>query len=254
MANAFISGRRYPTGGGAVIPAGSQSYTANGTFTAPYTGVYTVAITAPVAKGGNGANGVDGSPGGSSYYDHAEAPTGGGAGGSAYIAPAPLIILVSLTQGASIPITVNTSVSSFGSYGSFAAGTGGGNGTAGTQDAFDPVAGVGGAGGSKPTPSSAGVLSAITPTLPNITLTGGNGIQADDSGSETLNSYKLYMAVGGTPAVGFGNPGGRGGAGNPIVYAHGDNWSNWYEANCGTGIQNGSAARAGRIDITWGNQ
>ena len=249
MANAFISGRRYPTGGGAAIPAGHQSYTANGTFTAPYTGVYTVAITAPVAKGGNGANGIDGTTGG-----HIEAPTGGGAGGSAYIAPAPLIILVSLTQGTSVPITVNTSVSSFGSYGSFAAGTGGGNGTAGTQDGFDPVAGVGGAGGSKPTPSSAGVLSAITPTLPNITLTGGNGSQDGDSDSESRTSYELKIAVGGTPAVGFGNPGGRGGAGNPIVYADVDNRSNWFEANCGTGIQNGSAARAGRIDITWGNQ
>lgn len=254
MANAFISGRRYPTGGGAAIPAGHQSFTANGTFTAPYTGVYTVTITAPVAKGGNGANGIDGTPGGDRYYDYAEAPTGGGAGGSAYIAPAPLIILVSLTQGASVPITVNTSVSSFGSYGTFAAGTSGGNGTAGTQDASNPVAGVGGAGGSKPTPSSAGVLSAITPTLPNITLTGGNGSQDGDSGSETLTSYQLEIAVGGTPAVGFGNPGGRGGAGNPIVYAHGDNWSKWFEANCGTGKQNGSAARAGRIDITWGNQ
>lgn len=254
MANAFISGRRYPTGGGEIIPAGHQSYTANGTFTAPYTGVYTVAITAPVAKGGNGANGIDGSAGDGSYYDYTEYPTGGGAGGSAYISLYPLIIGVLLTQGQQVPVTVNTSITSFGSYGSFSAGTAGGNGTAGTQDGSDPVAGVGGAGGSKPTVSTSGVLSSIIPTLPNIALSGGNGSQDGDSGSDTLNSYQLEIAVGGTPNINYGNPGGRGGAGNPVVYARGDNWYKWYEANCGTGIQSGASAQAGRIDITWGNQ
>ena len=47
MANAFISGRRYPSEGeGIAMPSGSQSFTNSGTFTAPYTGVYTVALTA----------------------------------------------------------------------------------------------------------------------------------------------------------------------------------------------------------------
>lgn len=236
------------------MPSGSQSFTANGTFTAPYTGVYTVSITAPVAKGGNGANGVDGYPGGDDYWDYVEYPTGGGAGGSAYIALYPLIITVQLTQGQQVPVTVNASVTSFGSYGSFLAGSAGGNGTAGTQDANDPVAGVGGAGGSNPTYSTSGVLSSIIPTLSSVTLSGGNGSQYEDSGEDLLNAYHLATAVGGTPNINYGNPGGKGGAGNPVVYASGDNWASWYEANCGTGAQNGAAAKSGRIDITWGNQ
>lgn len=252
MANAFISGRRYPTGGGAAIPAGHQSYTANGTFTAPYTGVYTVAITAPIAKGGDGANGVNGYIG-SGYYS-SDYPTGGGAGGSAYIAVYPLIISVWLTQGQQVPVTVNTSVASFGSYGSFASGSAGGNGTSGTRDGSRPEHGTGGAGGSMPMTSTSGTLTAIMPPIPSASLSGGGG--STNSGSVSGDPSASYDgATGGRPSTAFGNAGGCGGEGSAVLVASYMGYASQSDVvNTSVSRRNGQPARAGRIDITWGNQ
>lgn len=251
MANAFISGRRYPTGGGGeVIPAGSQSFTSNGTFTAPYTGVYTVAITAPIAKGGDGANGVNGYV--SDRYYGTEYPTGGGAGGSAYIAVYPLIISVWLTQGQQVPITVNTSVASFGSYGSFTAGTAGGNGTSGTRDS-SPKHGTGGAGGSMPMTATSGTLTAIMPPIPSASLSGGGG--STNSGSVSGDPSASYDgATGGRPSTAFGNAGGCGGEGSAVLVASYMGYASQSDVvNTSVSRRNGQPAKAGRIDITWGN-
>ena len=244
MANAFISGRRYPSGGGAAIPAGHQSYTANGTFNAPYTGVYTVAITAPVAKGGNGANGIDGYKVSNSSALY---PTGGGAGGSAYIALYPLIITVQLTQGQQVPVTVNTAVTSFGSYGSFSAGTAGSNGTSGSQGNFSATPGIGGAGGTVPTFNVSDVIMSNNPNLPSISLSGENGIVNYSS----VGNHILATAIGGAPNNNFGNVGGMGGNGYYILIVYKDIQEAYNFDNLPV---TGSSAKAGRIDITWGNQ
>lgn len=251
MANAFISGRRYPTGGGAAIPAGHQSYTANGTFTAPHTGVYTVAITAPISKGGDGANGVNGYVSGN-YYG-TDYPTGGGAGGSAYIAVYPLIISVWLTQGQQVPVTVNTSVASFGSYGSFTAGSAGGNGTSGTRNSSRPEHGTGGAGGSMPMTATSGTLTAIMPSIPSASLSGGGG--STNSGSVSGDPSASYDgATGGRPSTAFGNAGGCGGEGSAVLEASYMGYASQSDVvNTSVSRRNGQPAKAGKIDIMWGN-
>ena len=241
-----------PLGGGEIIPVGHQSYTANGTFTAPYTGVYTVAITAPISKGGDGANGVNGYISVSDGYYDTEYPTGGGAGGSAYIAVYPLIISVWLTQGQQVPVTVNTSVASFGSYGSFTAGSAGGNGTSGTRGSI-PKHGVGGAGGSMPMASTSGTLTAIMPPIPSASLSGGRG--SSKSGSVSGDpSASFDGATGGRPSTAFGNAGGCGGEGSAILAAGYRGYASQSDViNTWVSRNNGQPAKAGRIDITWGN-
>lgn len=250
MANAFISGRRYPTGGGAAIPAGHQSYTANGTFTAPYTGVYTVVLTAGHAASGAGGRGGNyvagkyalGAPGG-----------GGGAGGSAYRPTSPGIIQVMLSEGQSVPITVNNSICSFGNYASFSTGiapqdgSAGGNATGeGTQSfpAKSGQGGKGGAGGGKPTFAHNGDLSFLLPNLPDADLSGGDG----GAGEDGTNN-------------GSGEGGDAGVASNSIYGVTGQNGGYGISTEDRKGYYVGNVpaapiipAAAGRIDITWGNQ
>ena len=232
MANAFISGRRYPTGGGAAIPAGHQSYTANGTFTAPYTGVYTVVLTAGRRANGSGGGGGDRGE---------DAGAGGGAGGGAYIAMSPGIVCVRLDAGETVAITVSANLCSFGSYATFATGTAPGNGQSGDSGYGDGphYGGAGGAGGGAPTwsvPANTKVLYSVVPNLPSYSLTGKDG--NDSTGSRGGD--------GGRPSNDFGLAGvaGRGGSGR--------SGSGNYRGN--TGLAYVVPAAAGRIDITWGNQ
>ena len=211
-----------------------------------------MAITAPVSKGGDGASGVNGYIHDSDYGS--EYPTGGGAGGSAYIAVYPLIISVWLTQGQQVPVTVNTSVASFGSYGSFTAGTAGGNGTSGTRNSSRPDHGTGGAGGSMPMTATSGTLTAIMPSIPSASLSGGGG--STNSGSVSGNPSASYDgATGGRPSTAFGNAGGCGGEGSAILAASYMGYASRSDV-VGTNVSRraGQPAKAGRIDITWGNQ
>lgn len=245
MANAFISGRRYPSGGGIAMPSGSQSFTNSGTFTAPYTGVYTVALTA-----GHAASGAGGRGGRAVGYAGGAAGGGAGAGGSAYKAPAPGIIQVMLSQGQVVLITINSNMCSFGSFASFATGSSpgsgrdGGNAT-GTGTISNPVkngvGGAGGLGGGKPTFTSGDVLLAITPTLPDATLSGGNG-----GDGETTN-YDKGGAAGIASNSIYGVTGQNGGFGEST-------YDNKYYDNGTDPIGPKIPAAAGRIDITWGNQ
>ena len=234
------------------IPAGSQSFTSNGTFTAPYDGVYTVAITAPIAKGGNGANGVDGHATGFYTSDY---PTGGGAGGSAYIAIYPLILIVRLIANESVAITVNSSVTSFGTYGSFAAGTAGGDGTSGTINRTNPTQGTGGSGGSKPIPTAAAIcLASIVPTIPTLSLSGGNGTYNGGSISDLDVYATFHGATGGIPSTNFGNSGGIGGEGSGVLVGSYGQYVDAYDVIAtSVSARNGLPAQVGRIDITWGN-
>ena len=238
----FDYGTQNPPGGGEIIPAGSQSFTANGTFTVPYTGVYTVVLTAPCAKGGNGGYGSSDERGGG----------GGGAGGSAYIADTPLLALILLEQGESVPITVNTSVSSFGSFLSFSAGSGGGNGTSGKSDGF----GSGGSAGSKPTWSVANnpkILFSVSPTIVTRNLSGGNGYNYVSQWEEDFDGYDYggYLGgSGGKPSIQKGNPGGSGGHGNSFFSA--DQAGRMTFSSPDRSGSTGSAAQSGSIQIIWG--
>lgn len=245
MANGLIFGRAAPTGGGAVIPAGSQSFTANGTFTAPYTGVYTVALTA-----GHAASGAGGRGGKAVGYAGGAAGGGAGAGGSAYKAPAPGIIQVMLSQGQVVLITINSNMCSFGSFASFATGSSPGSGrdggdATGRGTISDPVksgvGGAGGLGGGKPTFTSGDVLLEITPTLPDATLSGGNG------GDGKTTNYDKGGAAGIASNSIYGVTGQNGGFGEST-------YDNKYFENGTDPIGPIIPAAAGRIDITWGNQ
>ena len=236
------------------IPVGAQTFTSNGTFTAPYDTVYTIIINAPIAKGGNGASGVSGSYTGD-FYQPYYSPSGGGAGGSAYMPKSPLILLVSLTQGQSVSVTVNSSISSFGSYGSFSAGTAGGNGTSGSRNGTRPTMGTGGSGGSAPSYSvGTDTLHSIAPSLPSYSLSGSGGSETSGSGYDGQISIDYAGAIGGYPSTNFGNAGGQGSGGSGVMsmvdgragYMAGDTIFNG-------NARNGLPAQTGSISVIWGN-
>ena len=260
MANAFISGRRYPTGGGTIIPAGSQSFTANGTFTAPYTGVYTVVLTAGHAASGKGGNGGGGKCQRSGYDGGYSACTGsgGGGGGSVPIMLSPMIGTVSLKVGDSVAITVNTSVVSFGSLFSISNGTSGGNGGMprypDTSVKWDPVPATPGAGGNAGSNYSFSadtnhVISVVNPTFStNANLSGSSG----GKGNPVVGAEEglAEQGRGGNPSYGYqcilGGKGGYGG--DAIISGDDETWN-------GETVSNSFIpAATGRIDITWGNQ
>lgn len=261
MANAFISGRRYPTGGGAAIPAGHQSYTANGTFTAPYAGVYTVVLTAGHAASGKGGDGGGGKCQRSGHDGGYSACTGsgGGGGGGVPVMLSPMIGTVSLKAGDSVAITVNTSVVSFGSLLSISNGTSGGNGrTPGYPDTsvkWDPVPATPGAGGNAGSQYSFSadtdhVISVVNPMFSsNANLSGSDGKKGNpvESGSDEVVAEQ---GQGGNPSYGYQCIlGGKGGYGGAAIISDGD------ETWRGEAVSNSFIpAAAGRIDITWGNQ
>ena len=260
MANAFISGRRYPTGGGADIPAGHQSFTANGTFTAPYDGIYTVVLTAGHAASGKGGNGGGGKCQRSGHDPGYSACTGsgGGGGGSVPIMLSPMIGTVSLKVGDSVAITVNTSVVSFGSLFSISNGTSGGNGGMpgypDTSVKWDPVPATPGAGGNAGSNYSFSadtnhVISVVNPTFStNANLSGSSGGKGNpvDGTEEDITE----QGRGGNPSYGYQCIlGGKGGYGGGAIIS--DNDETW---NGETVSNSFIPAAAGRIDITWGNQ
>ena len=168
------------------IPSESQTFTSNGTFTAPDDGSYIVILNAPIAKTGSGGRGGYAAI---AEYNWAGVGGGGGAGGSAYKATSPGIISVSLNKNDQVQVTVNTSISSFGNYVSFSCGTAPGNGSAGGSGSAGSSSrpenkkhgqgGAGGAGGGKPVFSASQESTIIiSPNLPDANLTGGTGTTA----------------------------------------------------------------------------
>ena len=222
-------GAQNPPGGGEVIPASDQRFTSNGTFIAPYDGIYTVVLSAGHAKSGSGGSGSGANR--NTGYGY-----GGGAGGSAYIAQSPGIILVQLAAGEQVTVTVNNSVCSFGSYASFSTGTSGGDGGDGSSSGR---VGSGGAGGSAPSfscnQSSGKIIWYQWPSLPSRSLSGSSG-----------NKTSSVEMSGGLSASAFGLSGQNGGCGDF------EDWDG-YDGNMFTSpIGRSYAAEAGTIQIIWG--
>lgn len=230
------------------IPSGNQIFSSDGTFTAPYDGLYTVILNAPTAKTGSGGRG-----GSAASAQYNWGGVGGGGGGSSYKAIQPGIILINLKKDEQIPITVNTSISSFGSYASFSCGTApgngnsGGSGTAGSSSNPDGrthgKGGAGGLGGGKPLFSfSKESIAAIPPVLPNANLTGGTGETA---------SGQYYD----------GRQGAKGGVASSNIYGIPGQTGGWGQAtqdsnrfSVGTEpIAPIIEASAGSITVIWGN-
>lgn len=190
MANALIS-HSFGIDTSTNIPYGSQTFTSNGTFVAPYSTTYTVVLLAPSATSGNGGeagNGLRKIARLSSYTRQVCASGGGGgSGGGASICLTPMILQVSLEQSQEIEVTCNLNVVSFGEYGAITSGTAGGNGGDGTDGRssvsgvlLNAIAGTGGSAGSAGTDivySSQNALSIVSPIVMQATsgLSGSNG-------------------------------------------------------------------------------
>lgn len=229
MANAIILHRRR----GEIIEPGSQTFTANGVFVAPYSAVYTISMIGSKQKAGNGGTGAAGyyyRPSGSIYAD-AWAGGGGGGGGGQLITPPQISGTMQLNKGDTIPITINTSMVSFGSNVSCAGGTPAANGVSPISN-NDAEGGSGGAGEYLPTISMPPGWS----TLQNAVAgnTGGSGQNGDSSGSSM---------TGGIGGFGGDNGGGRGGRGGNMQNQAG------YPGSAGIP---GFAAVTGSITISWG--
>lgn len=280
MANAFISGRRYPTrGGGEIIPAGSQSFTGNGTFTAPYTGVYTVVLTAGHAASGSGGSAGTGTARTTYnsefhlYYVGMAAGGGGGSGGGACICLSPGIMSCYLQADDSIQITCNSSIVSFGNLFSISSGTAGtnggtgGNGTISAASGTAPIltcrGGTGGTAGIGGTPHTYNIsqderiLFSISPIVQNVNAASGvaAGTGYTDKGANSINNRPDTVpgAVGArynTDDVYMGGIGGS--SGQVTYYSLSSTGSKTVQPS--ESAQAGIPAAAGRIDITWGNQ
>lgn len=229
MANAIILHRRR----GEIIEPGSQTFTGNGMFVAPYSAVYTISMIGSKQKAGNGGTGADGyyrRPSGSIYAD-AWAGGGGGGGGGQLITPPQISGTMQLNKGDTIPITVNTSMVSFGSNASCAGGTPAANGQSPVSSNASP-GGSGGAGEHLPIismpPGWATSQSAVA---------GRTGASGRNGGSAGSSMY------GGSGGNGGDLGGGRGGDGGDMRNQTG------YSGSPGT---TGSPAVTGSITVSWG--
>ena len=218
MANAIILHRRRSE----IIEPGSQTFTSNGVFVAPYTALYAVMLYGSAHKAGNGGSG-----GGSDA--HAGGGGGGGGGGQSHSNFA-VSCQCKLTKGTKIPVTVNENMVSLGSYASVATGTAAKNGGTGgsgyiTSD-LEAEYGEGGAGGAGEGPHSISVPGEYTTSGSNTGGAGGDGRR------------------GGFFTGGSGGAGGYKGGG---VGGHGDDRN----GERGSG-RPGAAAVIGKIEISWG--
>ena len=105
-----------------------------------------------------------------------------------------------------------------------------------------------------PMTSTSGTLTAIMPPIPSASLSGGSG--STNSGSVSGDPSASYDgATGGRPSTAFGNAGGCGGEGSAVLVASYMGYASQSDV-IGTSVSRrvGQPAKAGRIDITWGNQ
>ena len=219
MANAIILHRRRRA---EVVVPGSQTFTANGAFVAPYTALYAVMLYGSAHKAGKGGSG-----GGSDA--HAGGGGGGGGGGQSHRNFA-VSCQCKLTKGTEIPVTVNENMVSLGSYASVATGTaaknGGTGGSGNISGDLETEYGEGGAGGAGEGPHLISVPGEYTTSGSN---TGGAGKDGARGGSFS----------GGSGGAGGNKGGGSGGRGDD-----GD-------GGRGSG-RPGAAAVIGKIEISWG--
>lgn len=240
MANAIILHRRRSE----KIEPGSQTFTGNGVFVAPYSTTYIVALTGSCHKAGNGGNGGRGRG-----YFHtgtgsgcAGGGGGGGGGGKArnYVVTAD----VPLVKGQSYSVTVNENMVSVANEISLATGTAAENGGDARRSGID--IGDNRAGGSGGSGEGRHTLS----TTHSYTISGSsNGASGEDGGygkyEDAAEAYVWYD--GGTGGSGGTTGGGRGGDGGRCKYLIGD-----FDEESGERGSSGSARVIGSITISWG--
>ena len=214
MANAIILHRRR---GEKIVP-GSQTFTSNGVFVAPYSAVYSLILYGSAHKAGNGGHG-------GTNDSHLAGGGGGGGGGRSHSFA--VSCQCQLTKGAKIPITINESVVSLGNYASVATGTAAKNGLSGGNARLPSSAGSGGSGGAGEGKHTISVPGNYTTAGSNTGTSGGDG----GDGSGTSEGY------GGSGGYFGGGKGGRGAG------SFDDNYPN------GT---DGVASVIGKIEISWG--
>lgn len=229
MANAIILHRRRSE----KIEPGSQTFTANGVFVAPYSAVYIFTLTGSIQKAGNGGDGANGyyyRPSGSIYAD-AWAGGGGGGGGGQLLSAASARNTVSLQKNQQVQITINNSMVSAGNFISCASGTPATNGIS----AISNNDAQGGSGG-------------VAEETSNIT--GEGNLEEIYYGERGTNGYDGFNGAstgssmsGGTGGVGGNNGGGQGGNGGSMMNQTG------YPGASGF---SGSPAVTGSITISWG--
>ena len=228
MANAIILHRRRSE----KIEPGSQTFTGNGVFVAPYSTTYMISITGSRNKAGNGGDGADGyyyRPSGSIYAD-AWAGGGGGGGGGMQAYAATINGTVQLSKGQAISITVTTSLVSFGNICSCASAVAAQNGISAISN-NDAYGGSGGSGEQYPTISKPAEWVAHNATP---------GVSGQDGFNGTSSGSAMYGGVGGAGGTYGGGSGGDGGnmtgqTGYP-----------------GTDGSAGISAVPGNITISWG--
>ena len=240
MANAIILHRRRSE----KIEPGSQTFSANGVFVAPYSAIYAVKLTGSCHKAGNGGKGGRGR----GYYDSdtgfgcAGGGGGGGGGGKAqnYVVTAE----VPLKKGQSYTITVNENIVSVGSEISLATGSAAGNGgdarNSGVDIGDQNAGGIGGAGEG----------SHVVSTSHTYTTSGranGTSGQSGDYGDYTNNANPWVEYSGGAGGNGGTTGGGRGGDGGSCTYDIGN-----FQEESGERGSSGSARVIGSITISWG--
>lgn len=249
MANAIILHRRRSE----KIEPGSQSFTSNGVFVAPYTAVYWLSVTGSRAKSGDGGKGGNSHRDQKSWNQNSYICGGGGGGGGGAAQPAVYTtVQFELNKGQEVQVTVNGSVVSFGNYTSCATGVAGENGGAGdnwdessgSQSGYH-YGGYGGEGGRPPV---------ITGTLG---YASAPDLEAGVSGTAGKNGSG--SSISGSPDVGDGTgpvSGGNGGRTTTLIYG-GDGSDapriefpnrNAYSENGGTG----TSAVTGSITVSWG--
>lgn len=219
MINAIIFGRRRRK---KIVP-GSQTFTVSGTFTAPYSTVYTVTMVGSSHKAGNGGRGGDGY-----YYDGSSAgwrATGGGGGGGGQSQNYTVTCQIEIPKGA-LAVTVNEDLISLGNLMSVATGTAAQNGGASSSGGT----GSGGAG-----------EGAHTVSAPDGWT--GSGLNAGTAGSDGSPRDSTY-GNGGAGGSGGNHGGGQGGKGG-----NGE-WNN----HSGSSGSSGSGRVIGKITISWGQE
>lgn len=240
MANAIILHRRRSE----KIEPGSQTFTSNGVFVAPYSTTYIVALTGSCHKAGNGGNGGRGR----GYYDTetgfgcAGGGGGGGGGGKAqnYVVTAD----VPLVKGQSYSVTVNENMVSVANEISLATGTpakDGGDATSSGVDVGDYNAG--GRGGSGEGQHTLSTTHSYTTSGSSNGTSGSNGSYGDYA--DDAEPHLWYD--GGTGGSGGTTGGGRGGDGGRCRYVIGN-----FDEESGERGSSGSARVIGSITISWG--
>ena len=240
MANAIILHRRRSE----KIEPGSQTFSANGVFVAPYSTTYIVALTGSCHKAGNGGNGGRGR----GYYSTetgvgcAGGGGGGGGGGKAqnYVVTAD----VPLVKGQSYSVTVNENMVSVANEISLATGTSAKDGGDARQSGVDigdhRAGGTGGSGEGSHTISTSHTYTTSGRANGTSGERGDYGDYADDAESRVWYD-------GGTGGSGGTTGGGRGGDGGRCRYVIGD-----FDEESGESGSSGSARVIGSITISWG--